>query len=154
MFTFVTKSNIMISRIQEVMKNNNLSPSQFADEINVQRSGISHILSGRNKPSLEFILKVLTRFPDVNASWLLFGKHEQEELKYRKTPDPDIKINGNTELFPIEKGLMEEISVPEENQEKKEKSIDSTQKPEEEILEKVLFFYRDKTFKEYKPENK
>jgi len=49
---------------------------------------------------------------------------------------------------------MEEISVPEENQEKKEKSIDSTQKPEEEILEKVLFFYRDKTFKEYKPENK
>ena len=53
------------------MKLNNLSASAFADKIEVQRSSISHILSGRNKPSLEFIQKVLTAFPKVSSDWLL-----------------------------------------------------------------------------------
>ena len=61
----------MIDRILELMKDKNLTPSQFADEIGIQRSGISHLISGRNKPSLEFIMKVLKRYPDVKAEYLL-----------------------------------------------------------------------------------
>ena len=63
----------MIERLKRLMQIKNLSPSQFGDEIKVQRSGMSHLISGRNKPSLEFILKILNHFPDVNPDWLLFG---------------------------------------------------------------------------------
>jgi transcriptional regulator with XRE-family HTH domain len=63
----------MINRILELMKIKNLTSSQLADAIGVQRSGISHLVSGRNKPSLEFILKILNYFPDIHPDWLLFG---------------------------------------------------------------------------------
>ena len=64
----------MIQRLLELMRIKTLTSSQLADAIGVQRSGISHFVSGRNKPSLEFILKILTHFPDINPDWLLFGK--------------------------------------------------------------------------------
>lgn len=66
-------------RLQYIMKLNNLSASAFADKIEVQRSSISHILSGRNKPSLEFIQKVLAAFPKVSSDWLLTGNTTTSE---------------------------------------------------------------------------
>jgi len=54
----------------------NLSSAQLAEMIGVQRSGISHILSGRNKPSLDFVVKVLETYPDLNESWFLKGEGE------------------------------------------------------------------------------
>lgn len=64
----------MIKRIELILQSQNLTPSQFADRIGVQRSGLSHILSGRNNPSLDFVQKVLQAFPDLNPLWLLQGK--------------------------------------------------------------------------------
>jgi len=61
-------------RLQQIMKFNSLSASAFSDTIGVQRSGISHLLSGRNKPSLDFVLKVVNAFPEVDLYWLLNGK--------------------------------------------------------------------------------
>jgi transcriptional regulator with XRE-family HTH domain len=61
------------SRIKKVMDFHQLSASLFADKIGVQRSSISHILSGRNKPSLDFILKITSEFNDVDIHWLLHG---------------------------------------------------------------------------------
>lgn len=55
------------------MNHHELSASLFADKIGVQRSSISHILSGRNKPSLDFILKITTEFEDVDLQWLING---------------------------------------------------------------------------------
>ena len=64
----------MVDRIILLLKTQDLTSSQFADEIGVQRSSISHILSGRNNASLEFVTKILKRFPDLNSDWLIFGK--------------------------------------------------------------------------------
>ena len=61
-------------RVKKVMDDHGLSSSQMADKIGVQRSAISHILSGRNKPSLDFILKILNTFSDVSSEWLLTGQ--------------------------------------------------------------------------------
>lgn len=63
----------MNDRILLVLKAKNITPAQFADELGVQRSGISHILNGRNKPSLDFIQKVLKRYSDISINWLMFG---------------------------------------------------------------------------------
>ena len=62
-----------IKRLEELLEYYSLTASGFADKINVQRSSLSHLLSGRNKPSLDFILKVTTAFEDVTFDWLLKG---------------------------------------------------------------------------------
>ncbi len=64
----------MKDRIILLIKAKNLTAAQFADEIGVQKSSISHIISGRNNASLDFIQKVLLCYPDVNMEWLMFGK--------------------------------------------------------------------------------
>ena len=89
-------------RLQMVMKMNNLTASAFADEIGVQRSSMSHILSGRNKPSLELIQKVLTRFPKVSADWLIAGVTNTEKIELpsnkettsSNTPPPTLSTSG------------------------------------------------------------
>jgi transcriptional regulator with XRE-family HTH domain len=61
------------NRLKKLMEHHQLSASTFADKVGVQRSSISHILSGRNKPSLDFVLKVTSEFKDVDIHWLLNG---------------------------------------------------------------------------------
>ena len=63
----------IVERIKQLMQDNELGAAAFADTIGVQRSSISHILSERNKPSLDFILKILYAYPNVSAEWLLKG---------------------------------------------------------------------------------
>ena len=64
----------MNNRIALVIQAKNITPSQLADELGVQRSGVSHIMTNRNKPSLEFIQKLLKKYPDISTNWILFGE--------------------------------------------------------------------------------
>lgn len=72
-FTMINNEDF-IKRLQEIIDFFGESASSFAEKIGVQRSSISHILSGRNKPSLDFILKILSVYPEVELYWLLNGK--------------------------------------------------------------------------------
>jgi len=76
----------MIDRIRELLAKEQLSPSQFADEINLQRSSLSHVLSGRNKPSLDFVMKIKQRFSEVNLEWLIFGTGNMFSIKDENVP--------------------------------------------------------------------
>ena len=72
------------NRLQLIMASNRLNATSFADRIGVQRSNLSHILNGRNKPGYDFLLKVIQSFPNVNAHWLLTGENQissQEDTK-------------------------------------------------------------------------
>jgi transcriptional regulator with XRE-family HTH domain len=60
-------------RISLIIKNNHMTPSAFADRIGANRSSISHVLSGRNKPGLDLLEKIVQHFPDINCYWLLTG---------------------------------------------------------------------------------
>ncbi|MDG1147344.1 MAG: helix-turn-helix transcriptional regulator [Crocinitomicaceae bacterium] len=60
-------------RVKLIIKANNESSSSFADKIGIKRSNLSHVLSGRNKPSLDFLSKIISFYPSVNASWLITG---------------------------------------------------------------------------------
>lgn len=68
----------MKDRIQKIIENYNLTSNSFAQEIEVNRSTISHILTGRNKPSIEVIQKILKRFNSVSSDWLLLGNGNME----------------------------------------------------------------------------
>ena len=132
----------MIDRIQLILKSKNLSPSQFADEIKVQRSSISHILSGRNKPSLDFVMKILSTYPEVNADWLIFGKGQMvKQEKY----DPEIIEPKNIDLFQQEKEDEKKNQVKPSSPVQKKLFSEKN-----ETIEKILVFYNNGTFQEYK----
>jgi plasmid maintenance system antidote protein VapI len=61
-------------RFTKILEYSGFTASEFADEIDVQRSSISHIISGRNKPSLEFIVKIKNRFPEISWDWIILGQ--------------------------------------------------------------------------------
>lgn len=62
-----------IKRLTMLLSHYGLSAAQFSDKIGIQRSSVSHLLSGRNKPSLDFVLKIIAAFPEVDLYWLLDG---------------------------------------------------------------------------------
>ena len=91
----------MLERIKQIMEQQHFNASQFAEKIGIQRSTLSHILSGRNKPSLDVVQRILAEFPDVDAEWLLNGiksvVYKGEQLmgvspnqKPQKTTFPDL----------------------------------------------------------------
>ena len=81
----------MYKRLKNWMESEGLKPSALADTIGVNRATISHILSGRNKPSIDFLQKLLSAYPNLNSNWLITGigymntKKDAKEVKpYRK----------------------------------------------------------------------
>ena len=99
----------IIARIKKVIEDHDLNAASFAEKIGVQRSGISHILSGRNKPSLEFLSKIQATFKEVEYDWLLLGNpqpkvqapttlFENTDLKSEeKITEPKMTLNKNSE---------------------------------------------------------
>jgi transcriptional regulator with XRE-family HTH domain len=89
-----------IKRLKKVIEFYGETASSFAGKIDVQRSSISHILSGRNKPSLDFIMKVLSSFPEVELYWLLNGKGDfpsQKNEVLKSTSTSKNKLMANSE---------------------------------------------------------
>lgn len=70
----------IVERVLILMKEFELTASEFADKIDVQRSSMSHLVSGRNKPSLDFIQKILNNFSDINPTWLIMGTGPMKQL--------------------------------------------------------------------------
>ncbi len=79
----------MIQRIQKILRYKNLTPSRFADQVGVPRSTVSHILSERNKPSLEVIQKILDAFPEIQTQWLVRGEGQMVKGGHTLFPDED-----------------------------------------------------------------
>ena len=101
----------MINRINLILKAKNITARQFAEEIGIQPSGMSHIMSGRNNPSLEFVNKVVRRYPEIDANWLLLGRGEMYMTgSAGLTPGPSPKERGMDRVEPTL------FSVPEATQ--------------------------------------
>ncbi|CAM1341165.1 helix-turn-helix transcriptional regulator [Tenacibaculum amylolyticum] len=121
----------MIDRLKLILDYYNLTSSNFAEKIDVPRSSISHLLSGRNKPSLDFIIKVDKAFDEVELDWLLYGKGS-----FPKT------ISEKPSLFSQK---ITEVKQEENNFDNQKKSNNfSDGKPR--ILRKVILLYDDGTF--------
>ena len=105
----------MEERLKLFLAMEGLSPSQFADKLGVQRSGVSHLLSGRNKPSFEFISKMLAAYPKINPDWLIMGTGKA----YRDMPGGDSQAPAaadpapqpQPEYFPRPEAQLQEDSV-------------------------------------------
>lgn len=103
-------SESLITRIKELMEQHELNASSFAEMIGVQRSSISHILSGRNKPSLEFLTKIEAAFDEVSFEWLLKGEENKARIS---TPSPTrSEISSGNESVKIDQKRTEELLPP------------------------------------------
>lgn len=143
----------MKERIKEFLKVENKSSAQFADEIGVQPSSISHIVSGRNNPSLDFVMKMLTKYPALSTDWLLFGKGQM----YREQQLNDLfdaganDENGGRIVMPKNKqdgnfSTMNTMDVTESVNRKERKTESGANK-----AKRIICFFNDDTFREYFP---
>jgi transcriptional regulator with XRE-family HTH domain len=168
----------MVERILLVLKVKNLSPSKFADEIGIQRSSMSHIMSGRNMPSLDLVMKIMNKYPDINPEWLVMGVgqmmksnqidlfEEESSIEQKKT-EPILKALEN---LPVVEAINEPIREIETEKNKdnasKSEQLDDISAKNEEIkselaekiilpsqpeIEKIVILYKNKSFKEYYP---
>lgn len=153
----------MEDRIKKFIDYMGITPSELADAIGVQRSNVTHVLKGRNKPSFQFIEKLLQIYPRINAKWLLLGEGNMIEgaakapTLFDQAPGPAI-LNK-----PVDKAEREIINEPPPAPkeptpppvipEKKEVVNDlpgalfGSEKP----IERLIVFYNDQTFKVYNP---
>lgn len=166
-------------RITEVIAYSQLTASEFADEIEVQRSSISHIMSGRNKPSLDLLVKIKKRFPELRWDWLIEGEGEMHEKPQEQAaPEQPVKPTSLPELFSL---INDEAFGVTESEDKIQSSVSpesdiSVQQPaqsqisdsqrleksnthaaeqpvkaSERIVKKIVFFYDDGKFESFEP---
>ncbi|MDF0705627.1 helix-turn-helix transcriptional regulator [Flagellimonas okinawensis] len=127
----------IISRIETIIQHLDISVSAFADEIGVQRSSMSHLLNGRNKPSLDFVMKLVNAYPEVDLYWLLKG-----EGNFPKQENKEPSLNEREISKPLTQENTEVIE---------ERRLSESTKNEAGELEpdKIVMFYSNGTFKTF-----
>ncbi|MFC2087513.1 helix-turn-helix domain-containing protein [Bacteroidota bacterium] len=140
----------MKERLIDLLKSLNLSASKFAHEIGIQPSSVSHVLSGRNKPSFDFISKTLERFPAVNTDWFILGKGDM----FKSNSDNIKSIMDENGYSPTLFDLSDsqESNIPEDNSENVQ--IMQSQADKNSMAkktEKIVIFYSNNSYKEYHP---
>ena len=140
----MVNSTDFAKRLEKILEYYGLTATAFSEKIAFNRSTMSHLLSGRNKPSLEFVLKVVETFSEVNLYWLLNGKGSFPSTdEHPKPTTGNFSNHENVVEFPSAKNRL-----PEENVLKSPSgSINSDQT----TVERIVIFYSDGTFKEYLP---
>jgi plasmid maintenance system antidote protein VapI len=137
------------------MNRENISATMLADEIGVQRSSISHILSGRNNPSYDFIYKMIKKYDHINSEWLITGRGEmykkaedlnhmsvKEETNLTEHMNKESVISKDDHMVDTD-SKRQRIEVSEMSKEKQFTNVNK--------IEKIVYFYKNGTFKEFNP---
>ena len=125
------------NRLQKILDFYNISATELSNQISFNRSTISHLLSGRNKPSLDFVMKLLQKFPEVELYWLLNGKGSFPSVKSTPTSTP--AISENTHLTEKDDSLTTEDTFP--------KAISNSFNDTD--VDRIVVFFKNGTFKSY-----
>ena len=130
--------DFFISRLKEIMVNNNLNSATFAEQVGVQRSSVSHVMSKRNKPSLDFILKIVNSFEEVTLDWLLFDNN----LKPSSSSKSDSKFVNSK----IDSDLKKSLNVLTNKQSPMEIKTNSD-------VVQIIQIYKDGSFLTFSPKS-
>jgi transcriptional regulator with XRE-family HTH domain len=144
-----------IKRLEILLEYYGLSASLFADKLGVQRSGLSHLMSGRNKPSLDFVMKIVENFPEVDLYWLLAGTGEfpktENQPRTFAQPTPALQVKDaikEDEMPDLFSGTKEVVNTPvNENKRLAESVLNINDKD----VERIVIFYTNGSFKSYIP---
>ena len=129
-------------RLQKILDYYSISATELSNQISFNRSTISHLLSGRNKPSLDFVMKVLQQFPEVELYWLLNGKGSfpsDKKDKISSTPTFQNEVENTLSAKEDKKVISEKLNPSH--------FIDSS---EQEEIDRIIIFFKDGSFKSFK----
>lgn len=148
----------MKDRIKIIMENENLTPAKFADRLQINRAIVSHILNGRNNPSLDVVTRILTEMNYINPEWLLNGtgsiyKEGADSEAIPKEPDLFSQSDSKPDKEPEEIEKSKEMKL--------NKMINHTQtsvsknveydKPADKKITQIIIYYNDNTFETFIP---
>lgn len=169
----------MKERIRLIMESEHLSPSEFADKLHVGRAVISHILNGRNNPSLDVTTRILDNIKGINPDWLIRGKgqmyisnnsdniNNNSNTSFINTPNLfDSLSTNNSDLF--SQTPLNRVDIRDESKYDKENIVETTkndneiitkqqviyQKAPERKVVKIIIYYSDNTFETFNADNK
>lgn len=166
----------MVERIKQVMEYEGMTPAHFADYIDIGRAVMSHILNGRNKPSLEVMTKILSKIDYIDSTWLLTGQGtmlKQATLMHQPEASGQIRQNPEQPLqrdlfsdsqaheaagsMPIAQPTSEyrkeiEVKAPHNIIQNTEKQGLNPSTVVEKKITKIIIYYSDNTFETFNPE--
>lgn len=134
-------------RLAHILRAKNLTASQFAELMEIQPSNVSHLLNGRNKPSLDFLIKLKEIFPEYSFDWIIMGRKPItiNEPNPTVSENSDIKFNDEEDKKLIEFDEINE-NVDEPVEEPKKMDVDIPQVIDNKSIKKIILVYTDKTF--------
>ena len=133
--------NVINERVQFILDHYNLTAGAFAEKLGIQKSSVSHLLSGRNKPSFQFLSKLVKAFPEINLNWFITGDGDifnkpERNIEYANLKDfekqPEIPKNNITEEEPVKKAPKKLANESDSNAN---------------TVENIIMVYTDDTFK-------
>ncbi len=136
-------------RIAAIIKVNQHSAATFADAIGVQRSSISHILNGRNKPSLDLLEKIIRHFPRVDAAWLISGQAPRNKTQGAAGAGPASRPLGSEPIEPVAQAVSG--VDPQLNAQAFAEGAAQFAEKGGKTIERIVVFYTDRTFATYEP---
>ncbi|MDA3929540.1 MAG: helix-turn-helix transcriptional regulator [Prolixibacteraceae bacterium] len=149
----------MKDRIVKFIESEHITAAEFADKIGVQRSSVSHVLNGRNNPGYSFIQKIIEAFPTINSRWLLTGDgsiYENNEIRKGITPqEPKLFSTTPEEEIPtVEQASPKPTNwsnITDDKQSKQQVPPIIPPVDNSKIVTRVLIFYDDQTFDDFRP---
>ncbi len=131
-----------VKRLEKILEYYSISATAFAEKMDFNRSTISHLLSGRNKPSLEFVMKLLQKFPEVEMNWLLSGKGSFPAIS---SEDKNISVTPKQKLTSTQEKPKDLFSEENINIQKDISQVNRNSKE----IERIVIFYSDGSFNVY-----
>jgi DNA-binding XRE family transcriptional regulator len=149
----------MKDRILQIMHREQLTPAKFAEVIGIQRSAMSHITTGRNKPSLDVAMKILEKYPYVDPEWLLSGKGNmmRKDIKPKQldmyfNPPPNPPISSPKVAETPENRRETEVEKPKIIAKQSVQEQVVIKKNESKNVSRIMIFYSDNTYETFVPE--
>lgn len=155
----------MREKLQQLMNAEQLTGSKLAEYLGIQPSSISHIMGGRNKPSLDFVQKILQRYPRINPDWLLLDSDEM--YRPQTSPAPSIEVNAQLPFTdsdtPSEESISQPVATtpdpaPQPSTTSTNSSAEamamfgSASSTQHGVVKRVIVLYEDRTFESYEPQ--
>lgn len=149
----------MRERIRQIMENENLMPAKFADRLQINRANISHILNGRNNPSLDVVTKILSGMPYINTEWLINGTGQMYKDGFDMDSIPkehDLFHQGPPATLQEKETVVKpegiDVNKPEKNIQVIENKIIDAQKNNDKKIRQIIIYYNDSTFETFVPQ--
>ena len=127
-----------LKRLEQLMENHQLNAAAFAEKIGVQRYSVYHILSRRNKPSLDFILKIQAQFEEADFDWLLLGARQ--------------KASPTLDLFGVDPDTMSDQAIQPEKENTTKSNVSESQTDHSDIIQ-IIQTYKDGSFRVFLPKS-